>query len=59
MPAGKQGLLFLDSSGRPVHPDATHLNSYVAHGGEERGHWPSSPDISRAMLERYNSQPKP
>jgi hypothetical protein len=59
MPAGKEGLLFLDSAGRPVRPDPAHLDSYAAHGGEERGHWPSSPDISRAMLERYNQQPKP
>jgi hypothetical protein len=59
MPAGKEGLFFLDSRGRPVQPDPARLDSYTPHGGQERGHWPSSPEISRAMLERYNQQPKP
>ena len=59
MPAGTEGLLFLDSAGRPVRPDPTRLDSYAAHGGAERGHWPSSPDISRAMLERYRQRPTP
>jgi Nucleotidyl transferase AbiEii toxin, Type IV TA system len=54
MPAGKEGLLFLDRSGRPVQPDPARLDGCVAHGGQERGHWPSSPEISRAMLEHYN-----
>jgi len=58
MPAGKEGVLFLDRTGIPVQPDPGRLDSYAAHGGQERGHWPSSPDISRAMLERYNQQPK-
>lgn len=58
MPAGTEGLLFLGSSGHPVQPDAAQLASYAAHGGQERGHWPSSADISRAMLERYGQQPK-
>jgi hypothetical protein len=59
MPAGKEGLLFLDGDGQPVQPDPARLASYTAHGGQERGHWPSSPDISQAMLERYNQRPKP
>jgi hypothetical protein len=54
MPVGKEGLLFLDRSGRPVQ-----LDSYTAHGGQERGHRPSSPEISQAMLERYNPPPRP
>ena len=58
MPGGKEGLLFLDSRGRPVRPDPARLDSYAAHGGQERGHRPSSPDISRAMLERYKQQPQ-
>jgi hypothetical protein len=57
MPAGTEGRLFLGDDGRPIQPDPTQLASYTAHGGQERGHWPSSPDISRAMLERYNQQP--
>lgn len=55
MPAGKEGLLFLDGNGHPVQPDPARIESYAAHGGHERGHWPSSPEISRAMLERYAS----
>lgn len=58
IPAGKEGQLFLDRSGHPVQPDAAQFDNYIAHGGQERGHWPSSPDISRAMLERYNQQTK-
>lgn len=58
MPGGQEGLLFLDESGHPVQPDPERLESYTAHGGEERGHWPSSPEISRAMLERYNQKPE-
>jgi hypothetical protein len=57
MSAGKEGLLFLDSAGRPVRPDPARLDDYATHDGQERGHWPSSPDISRAMLERYNQKP--
>jgi hypothetical protein len=52
MPAGKEGLLFLEK-GRPVQPDPAGLERYVAHAGARHGHWPSSADISAAMLERY------
>ena len=58
MPAGTEGLLFLCTSGQPVQPDPTRLESYTAHGGQLRGHWPSSPEITRAMMERYNQRPK-
>jgi hypothetical protein len=58
MPAGREGLLFLDGVGQPVRPDPARLDSYATHGGQERGHWPSSPDVSRAMLERYKQRPK-
>jgi hypothetical protein len=54
MPAGMEGLLFLGEDGHPVQPDPAKLESYTTHGGHQRGHWPSSPEISRAMLERYN-----
>ncbi len=56
MPAGSEGLLFLDDSGRPVHPDPAQLARYTAHGGQERGHWPSSPEITRAMMQRYEQE---
>lgn len=52
MPAGPEGLLFLQD-GSPVQPDPTRLDAYLPHGGEQRGHWPSSPEITAAMLERY------
>jgi hypothetical protein len=49
MPAGKEGLLFL-RDGRAVLPDPEALGGYVEHGGQVRGHWPSSGEIGRAML---------
>jgi hypothetical protein len=52
MPAGREGLLFL-RAGRPVQPEPTELETCVPHAGERRGHWPSSFDITSAMLERY------
>jgi hypothetical protein len=52
MPAGKEGLLFIQG-GRVVQPDPGNLESYTEHAGERRGHWPSSPEITSAMLERY------
>jgi hypothetical protein len=51
MPAGKEGLLFL-GDGRPVQPDSAHLASFVEHAGRRLGHWPTSPEISAAMLQR-------
>lgn len=59
MPAGTEGLLFLRADGQPVLPDPAQLDGYTSHGGQLRGHWPSSPEISRAMMERYNQQPRP
>jgi hypothetical protein len=52
MPSGKEGLLFL-SDGRVVQPDPTRLGMCTEHGGRRQGHWPSSPEIASAMLERY------
>jgi hypothetical protein len=52
MPAGKEGLLFL-RNGRAVLPDPATLDGYVEHSGRLRGHWPSSGEIGRAMMERY------
>jgi hypothetical protein len=53
MPTEKIGLLFLDS-GKVVQPDPDHLESYETHAGQTRGHWPSSPGITKAMMEYYN-----
>jgi hypothetical protein len=61
MPTDKIGLLFLQA-GEVVQPDPDRLDTYQTHGGQRRGQWPSSPDITRAMLDRYNGkngEPKP
>ena len=49
MPSDKAGLLFLQA-GRPVQPDPSRLETYATHAPQRRGHWPSSPDITAAML---------
>jgi hypothetical protein len=56
MPTDKIGLLFLQA-GRVVQPDPDRLDSYQTHDGRFRGHWPSSPEITAAMLERYKEKP--
>jgi hypothetical protein len=52
MPAGKEGLLFLQN-GRPVQPDPTLLASYEDLSGRRYGVWPGSSEIGTAMLARY------
>jgi hypothetical protein len=56
MPTEKAGLLFL-KDGVVVQPDPSHLDDYQTHAGQRRGQWPTSGEISRAMLERYNQGP--
>jgi hypothetical protein len=55
MPSDKAGLLFLDASGRVVQPDPERLSHYASHTGKRRGHWPTSPEIAAAMMEKYRS----
>ena len=50
MPSDKAGLIFLHA-GRPVQPDTTALDAYITHTTRRRGHWPSSHEITVAMLE--------
>jgi hypothetical protein len=50
MPSEKIGFLFLEQ-GRPVQPEPAHLGQYTVHGPQRRGHWPSSPEITSAMLD--------
>ena len=50
MPTEKIGLLFL-KDGKVVQPDPDHLDDYTTHAGQRRGHWPTSTEISAAMLE--------
>jgi hypothetical protein len=58
MPTEKAGLLFLKSD-RVVQPDPTRLPEYQTHAGRRRGQWPTSVEISTAMLERYKKPPTP
>jgi hypothetical protein len=58
MPTDKLGLLFLEA-GEVVQPDPDRLDVYQTHAGQRRGQWPSSPEISAAMFERYNKKPSP
>ena len=58
MPTDKIGLLFL-IDGKIVQPDPERLEDYATHAGKRRGHWPSSVEISSAMLERYQKPPAP
>ena len=51
MPTEKVGLLFLEGS-TAVQPDPGRLDSYRTHAGQRRGHWPTSSEITSAMLER-------
>lgn len=59
MPTDKMGLLFLTKDGQLVQPDPGRLREYQDHAGQRRGHWPSSPEITIAMLERYKQPPNP
>jgi hypothetical protein len=52
MPTEKVGVLFLDCA-RVVQPDPDRLEDYQMHAGRRQGHWPSSSEITAAMLERY------
>jgi hypothetical protein len=58
MPTDKAGLLFLQDS-RVVQPDPGRLTDYQTHAGQRQGHWPSSPEISAAMFERYQRPASP
>jgi Nucleotidyl transferase AbiEii toxin, Type IV TA system len=55
IPSDAVGVLFLEG-GRPVQPDLEALGNYQRHAGSPGGVWPSSPEISSAMLERYNKK---
>jgi hypothetical protein len=53
LPSDAVGVVFLDRE-RPVQPDVNALDAYQRRPGAPGGLWPSSPDISHAMLERYD-----
>ena len=54
MPTDKAGLVFL-RDGQVVQPDPARLGDYQTHAGQRRGQWPTSVDISAAMVERYKN----
>ena len=58
MPTDKAGLVFL-KDGQVVQPDPERLEDYQVHAGQRRGHWPTSVEISAAMVERYSKPPEP
>lgn len=55
IPSDAIGVLFLED-GNPVQPELEALGKYRRHAGAPGGVWPSSPEISTAMLERYKKQ---
>jgi hypothetical protein len=57
MPTEKAGVLFL-SGAQVVQPDPSRLEEYETHAGRRRGQWPTSVEISAAMLERYKYPPR-
>ena len=54
LPSDAVGVVFMDGE-KPVQPDVNRLDKYQRNPGAPRGFWPSSPEISRAMLERYGN----
>jgi hypothetical protein len=54
MPSDMAGLVFLHA-GRPGQPDPSLLDTYKTHAPQRRGHWPSSPEITAAMLEHLQT----
>jgi hypothetical protein len=52
MPSDVAGCVFL-LDGKIVQPDPAKLGTYQRHEGKRRGHWPTSGEIGRAMLQRY------
>jgi hypothetical protein len=57
LPSDAVGVIFMEGE-RTVQPDVKALDKYQRNPGAPSGFWPTSPEISRAMLERY-SKPKP
>ena len=53
LPSDAVGVVFLEGD-QAVQPDINTLDKYQRNPGAPRGVWPSSPEVSRAMLERYS-----
>lgn len=52
MPCDRAGRLFLSNSG-PIEPDPARLAEYVEHFPARHGHWPTSPEITAAMVAHH------
>ena len=52
LPSNAVGFVFLEND-MPVQPDPQNLGAYQRHAGSVGGVWPSSREISSAMLARY------
>ncbi len=52
-------LLLFVKDGQVTQPDPARLQDYQTHAGQRRGQWPTSVEISTAMVERYKNLPKP
>jgi nucleotidyltransferase AbiEii toxin of type IV toxin-antitoxin system len=58
VPSEAVGFVFLDGD-KAVQPEISAWSNYERRAGARRGLWPSSAEISGAMLERYNKKPDP
>ena len=56
LPSDAVGVIFMDGE-KPVQPDVNALDTYQRNPGAPSGFLPSSPEVTRAMLERYR-EPK-
>lgn len=56
IPSDAIGFVFL-KEGKPVQPKLEALDTYERHAGSQGGVWPSSGEISTAMLEAFNERP--
>jgi hypothetical protein len=54
MPTEEVGTVFL-KDGAPVEPDPTNLSAYVPHKPQRKGHWPTAPEITSAMLDKLQN----
>jgi hypothetical protein len=52
LPSDAVGVIFMDGE-QPVQPDVNTLDKYRRNPGAPSGLWPSSPEITHAMLDRY------
>jgi Nucleotidyl transferase AbiEii toxin, Type IV TA system len=56
IPSDHVGFVFLDD-GKAVQPDLGALSRYERRSGARQGVWPSSPEITSAMLDSYRKPP--